>query len=105
MSIGAQGKTSLVIIILNIIQRNITNICAHLSYIRIIAYMLCEGVLNSRSPSRAHAQTHMQANAPCEPLRSEQPYRMHMLLYTRTGLQISYNFSNYMFITLYLLLL
>jgi hypothetical protein len=37
MSIGAQEKTILGIIILNIIQRNITKICAHSSYIMIIA--------------------------------------------------------------------
>jgi hypothetical protein len=37
MSIGAQEKKILGIIILNIIQRNITNICAHSSYIRLIA--------------------------------------------------------------------
>jgi hypothetical protein len=35
--IGAQGKTILVIIILDIIQHKITKICAHLSYIRLIA--------------------------------------------------------------------
>jgi hypothetical protein len=37
MFIGAQEKTILGIIILNIIQRNITKICAHLSYTRLIA--------------------------------------------------------------------
>jgi hypothetical protein len=37
MYIGPQGKTILGIIILNLIQRNIAKICAHLSYIRLIA--------------------------------------------------------------------
>jgi hypothetical protein len=58
------GKTILGIIITHIIQRNITKICAHLSYIRLITYMFCKGVLKYCSPSRARVQTHRQANAP-----------------------------------------
>jgi hypothetical protein len=56
MYIGAQLKTILGIIIPNIIQRSITKIFAHSSYIIVTAYMFCEGVLNSRSPSRARAR-------------------------------------------------
>jgi hypothetical protein len=37
MSIGAQENTILEIIITNIIKRNITNICSHSSYIRLIS--------------------------------------------------------------------
>jgi hypothetical protein len=65
--------------------------------------MFCEGVLNSRIPNRARAHTHRQVRALWEPLRLELPCRMHMLYLTRTGLWINHNFSNDMFITVYLL--
>jgi hypothetical protein len=69
MYIGNQVKTTLVIIIPNIIQRSITKIPPHSSYSRQISYMFCNSVLNSHNPSHARVQTHIQASALREPLR------------------------------------
>jgi hypothetical protein len=59
-----------VIITQNIIQRNITKICADLYYIRQIVFRFCEGVINyshSGNPSCAPARAHGQIKTPKEP--------------------------------------
>jgi hypothetical protein len=59
--IGDQDMNILAIITQNIIQRNITKICADKYYIRQIVFRFCEGVLNyfhSRNPrARPHGRT------------------------------------------------
>jgi hypothetical protein len=68
--IGDQDVKISAIITQNIIQRNITKICADSYYIRQIVFRFCEGVLNfshSRNPHCAPARTHGQIQAPREP--------------------------------------
>jgi hypothetical protein len=70
--IGDQDVKISEIITQNIIQRNITNICADSYYIRQIVFRFCEGVLNyshshSHNPRCAPARTHGQIQALREP--------------------------------------
>jgi hypothetical protein len=68
--IGDQDVKISAIITQNIIQRNITKICADSYYTRQIVFRFCEGVLNyshSRNPCCAPAWTHGQIQAPREP--------------------------------------
>jgi hypothetical protein len=52
-------------------SENITNICALSYYTRLTDSMICDDVLNSRSPSCASQQTHRHPSAPCDPLTSD----------------------------------
>jgi hypothetical protein len=74
MFIGAQVVKIWDILMQNIIQHNIKKICADEYYIRLIAYMFCEGVLNyshSCSSGRVRTQMHRHSIVLREPHSSE----------------------------------
>jgi hypothetical protein len=96
--IGAQEVKISVIITQNIIQHNITKICADSYCIRKIAFRFCEGVLNyarSRNPGCARTHTQRHIHAPREPLNVRVCLRVCALSQDRTLILImSHNFSN-----------